>query len=285
LYHVVLSCISRYKKVDFYSYSQIDKHITLIFTGRLIEMSNFYRKHSDDDDNVWDEPMYNKKRQKLSNLDNIMGYFVDKYEKAIFIAGDREIHFNAHVDGETITRMKKLISMIVDENKDKLVNFDDEGKVPAERANDPDFVITYIVDSPGGSVHDILNFVDYIYFLRGTFSNIKFTSVITGMVASAGTIMCVVADKKQMTRFAFAMIHELSTGVSRTNYTRIMTHSKFVKDLHMALVAIYQECRGIGLDNVEETKKLEDQLIRETWLTPTEYKELKFIDEIIAIKK
>lgn len=233
----------------------------------------------------------NNKRMKCNNnilynentLANIS--YPDKYEKSIFIAGNKEIHFNAHVDGETITRIKKLISIIVDDNIDQLVKYDSDGNIPIEKKSDPDFVITYIVNSPGGSVHDILDFVDYIGILRTTYSNIKFTSIITGMVASAGTIMCVIADKKQMTRFAFAMIHELSSGVNRTNYTRIISHADHMKDIHSALTTIYQENRKINVDDVVEMNKLEDQLIRETWMTATQYKNLNFIDEIIADKR
>ena len=59
------------------------------------------------------------KRQRNNDYDynelNVMSYHVpDKYEKCIFATGEKEIHFNAHVDGETITRLKKLISVIVE---------------------------------------------------------------------------------------------------------------------------------------------------------------------------
>lgn len=208
--------------------------------------------------------------------------FPDKYDKSIFLAGEREIHFNSHVDGETITRIKKLISNVVEKNKDKLVKFGEDGKVPTERIDDPNINITYIVNSPGGSVHDVLDFVDYIGILRATFYNIRFTSIITGMVASAGTIMCIIADKRQMTRFSFAMVHELTTGVSRTNYTRIITHAEFIQNVHTALLTIYQEARGIPLTDVIKTKELEELLIKESWMTPHQYMNLGFIDEIIA---
>lgn len=208
----------------------------------------------------------------------------DKYENCIFIAGNKEIHFNAHVDGDTITRLKKLISIVVNENKDKLVKYDD-GVIPYGREKDPPVIITYIVNSPGGSVHDVLDFVDYIGILRNTFVNIKFTSIITGMVASAGTIMCIIADKRQMTRFAFAMIHELSTGLSRANYTRIMTHAEFIKQLHDVLVLIYLECRKIPLDDIAKRNELELQLKNETWMTAEQYREGGFVDEIIASRR
>jgi ATP-dependent protease ClpP protease subunit len=204
------------------------------------------------------------------------------YEESIFIAGDKEVHFNARIDDVSITRMKKLISIIVDDNKDQLVKYDADKKVPNGREKDLDMVITYIVNSPGGSVHDVLDFVDYINHLRDTYYNIKFTSIITGMVASAGTVMCVIADKRHMTRFAFAMIHELSTGLARSNYTHIMTHAEFIKNLHDVLVIIYQEYRGIDPCDVDKKKELENLLKDQVWMTPKKYKELGFIDEIIA---
>jgi len=208
--------------------------------------------------------------------------YLDPYADKIYIAGKHEIHFTAHVDGDTITRMKKLISEIINDNRHMLVRYDESGK--PER-DDKDFDITYIVNSPGGSVTSILDFVDYIEFLRSTYANLKFTSIITGLVASAGTIMCVVADRRKMTRFAHAMIHELSGGGGRTNYTRILTHAEFVQKLHRSLNIIYQEARGLDPEDQTEMKKLEDLLIRETWLTSTEYLNLGFVHNIISEKK
>ena len=206
-----------------------------------------------------------------------------KYDDAIFVAGEREIHFNAQIDGDTITRFKKLISNVVNDNKEQLVKFDDDGNVPLGREKDSDVIITYIVNSPGGSVHDVLDFVDYINFLRRTYSNIKFTSIITGMVASAGTVMCVIADRRHMTRFAFAMIHELSTGLSRTNYTKIQTHADFIRDVHNDLVTIYQEYRGIDPSNIESKTELETLLRNESWMDAYKYKSCGFIEEVIGV--
>ncbi len=225
----------------------------------------------------------NNDRSKKRNRQTVHSYHVaHPYQESIFIAGDKEVHFNAGIDDVSITRMKKLISIIVDENKEQLVKYDTDGKVPSGREKDPDIVVTYIVNSPGGSVHDVLDFVDYINHLRDTYFNIKFTSIITGMVASAGTVMCVIADKRQMTRFAFAMIHELSTGLSRSNYTHIMTHAEFIKNLHDVLVVIYQEYRGIDPADIDKRKELENLLKDQVWMTPNKYKELGFIDDIIA---
>ncbi len=209
--------------------------------------------------------------------------YPDIYERAIFMAGDREIHFNAHIDGETISRIKKYISIIVNENKEYLIRRYDsnEDSEKSDKKKDPDVVITYIVNSPGGSVIDILDFVDYIELLRKTYSNIKFTSIITGLCASAATIMCVIADNKQMTRFAFAMIHELSTGLNRTNFTKAVNHTSFIKSMHHALITIYNEYRGISMDNQVEIAKIEDMMLRETWMTASEYISHGFVDKIL----
>lgn len=259
--------------------------VNLLNTLYLIALMSYHnqkRNRDDDSDSEYDHyDCPELKRTKRDEHINMLRY-PEKYDNTIFIAGTREIHFNAHVDGDTICRIKKLISIIVDENKDKLVKFEKNGTIPKNRADDPPVTITILVNSPGGSVHDVLDFVDYINFLRCTFVNIKFTSIITGLVASAGTIMCVIADKKQMTRFAFAMIHELSTGMPRSNYTRILTYADSLKNVHNALITIYQECRGIDINDTQKTKELEELLIRETWMTPEQYKELGFIDEIIA---
>ena len=54
--------------------------------------------------------------------------FVEPHSDKIYIAGKREIHFTADVDEDTITRFKKLIAEIVNDNKHMLVKFDKDGK-------------------------------------------------------------------------------------------------------------------------------------------------------------
>lgn len=251
--------------------------------------NNKRRRLISDDD--YDNDHNEFKRRRTNNDDNddnnIKHYhcgmkYPDKYDNSIFKAGAREIHFNAHVDGETIAKIKKIISNIVDEHKDKLVKFEKDGSIPSNRAKDPPIVITIVINSPGGGVHDVLDFVDYINLLRCTFSNIKFTSIISGLVASAGTIMGAICDKKQMTRFAFAMIHELSCNIARNTFTRLRTHGEFLQNVHNVLVTIYQESRGIDINDVEKKRELEKMLLDETWMTAEEYKKHGFVDEIIA---
>ena len=223
---------------------------------------------------------YGAQKRKRDNDILCAHYHLDPYEKNVYIAGENEIHYNADVNDESITRFNKLVSIIVEDNKDKLVKYDKDGSNPDDK-REP-FTITYIVNSGGGVISSVLTLIDYIGYLRCTYANIRFTSIITGMAASCGTIMAIIADKKQMTRFAAAMVHELSVGLPRTSYTKVMTHSEFVHNLHDILVTIYQEGRGIDPSDKEKRDELERLLQRETWMTAQQYKDNGFIDEIIA---
>jgi ATP-dependent protease ClpP protease subunit len=223
----------------------------------------------------------NMKMQRVEN------YVNDPYERSIYIAGKKEVHFNAGVTSESICRIKKLISEIISDHSHLLIrretNKKDLNKIIDDNDDDDndEFVITYIVNSGGGSVHAVLDFVDFINYQKSIFSNLKFTSIATGLVASAGTTMCIVADYRKMTKSAFAMIHELSTGVSRSNYTKIRTYSDFLDKLHKRLVDIYLESRGFSIEDDIERTRLEKELLEETWMTAEEYKSAGFVSEII----
>ena len=93
------------------------------------------------------------------------------------------------------------------------------------------------------------------------------------MVASAGTIMCIVADKRLITKHATAMIHELSSGRSG-KFTHLMSYSKHLTDVHNILLNIYLE----GSPNTKE--ELERILNTETWYNAQEYLDSGFVDEI-----
>lgn len=204
-----------------------------------------------------DEPMV--KRPKL------LKHYEEDDDVFIYAVGT-QIHFTADINDYTIERLirlfTKIIGTTVNKNKHK---------------KDEKIEITYIVDSPGGSVSAAFKFIDFLNLTKSKYSNIIFTSIITGTVASAGTIISVVADRKYMTPNAYAMIHELSAG-NRGKYTQLMSYSKHLIDIHNNIVQIY-------LDNVSICrKKLEHLLKDETWFTAEEYKKLGFVDEIKPTK-
>lgn len=171
-----------------------------------------------------------------------------------------EIHFSADIDKLTVDLLIRQMSKLI-EKKYKNINDDEE------------ITITYVVDTPGGSVTAVLKFVDFITLTREKYPNLKLVSVITGLVASAGTIMSIVADKRIMTSNAHAMIHELSSGNSG-RFTQMIAYAGFIKELNEKLMDIYLKKTNL------EREKLEQLMMKDTWYNASDYKNNGFVDEI-----
>jgi ATP-dependent protease ClpP protease subunit len=213
------------------------------------------RIDSDDQRRNIDEPYYyDLELEKMDEPERI------PLSSLVYAIGT-EIHFSAGIDKMSIQEMIRLITTIVNDNVAKYIGTADK------------LTITYIVDSPGGSVTSILKFVDFLKIIKDTYKFVEFVSVITGLTASAGTIMAIVADKRYMTTHAYAMIHELSSSNNGT-FTHMKSYSKFLERMHDDLVDIY--ISKTKMDRGELEKLLND----ETWLSAEKYKELKFVDEI-----
>ncbi len=188
----------------------------------------------------------NSKKRKRVEVDS---------NNLIYAVGN-EIHFTAGIDTLSIELIIKEITTIIH-------NHDSNEKL----------TITYIVDSPGGCVTSVLKFVDFIRMAKTKYPCVEFVSVITGLVASAGTIMCIVADKRYMTKNSHAMIHELSAG-KMGKYTHLVSHTEFLTKLHDILLDIYLE---------RSNKKKEDlvELLKnETWFNAKQYKQFGFVDDL-----
>ena len=176
-----------------------------------------------------------------------------------------EIHFCEGINNATMEIMIRKISKIIEKNHNKYKDY---------KEGDEKLKITYIVNSQGGSVTAVLRFVDFIKLVRKKYPFVEFTSIITGIVASAATIMCIVADKRHMTPNSTAMVHELSS-FNGGKFTHMMSYSEFLINLHETLANIY-------LEKCKCTKEeLEELLMKESWFLAQKYLELGFIDEII----
>jgi ATP-dependent Clp protease, protease subunit len=103
---------------------------------------------------------------------------------------------------------------------------------------------------------------------------LEYTSIITGTVASAGSIFAIVCDKRYMTKHSHLMIHELAAG--RTGkFTHLKSYQKHLNDLHDVLVDIYLEkCK-------KPRDEIESLLAKETWWNAEESLEHGFIDKIV----
>ncbi len=185
-------------------------------------------------------------------------------DNSLIYAIGKEVHFTGGINQDSIERVIKIFTKIIYE-------YELKHKSGGKKKLD----IVYIIDSPGGSVTSILKFVDYIKMTKKKYPYITYTSIINGMAASAGTIMAVTADRRKMTKNAFAMIHELATNGGGGKYTHITSYGKHLTNMHNTLLDIYMTVAKNTRSEVEELLK------NESWYTAKEYQELGFIDEII----
>jgi ATP-dependent protease ClpP protease subunit len=204
-----------------------------------------------DSDNESYEPA--TKKRKVENKTALLD------EKFVYTIGN-EIHFTAGINKVSIQEIIKQMTTLIHDHKKK--------------SDEPDKLnIIYIVDSPGGSVTSILKFVDFINVAKKKYPFVEFTSIVTGLTASAGTIMAIAADKRFMTKNAHAMVHELSSGNSG-KYTEFRSYVKFLDQLHEKLVNIYCEKTKKSKEEIESIMR------NETWFTAEDYLKFGFIDEI-----
>jgi ATP-dependent protease ClpP protease subunit len=209
----------------------------------------------------------NNKKRKLNDIsDNDTNKC--NHDNSIFKIGN-EIYFTCGIDNYSIQLIIKYISEIIHEHlKEHKKNKNDK-----TYNNIPELDIVYIVDSPGGSVSAVLKFVDFIKIIKDKYKFIRTTSIISGMVASAGTIMALTADEKIMTKNANAMIHELSAG-NRCKFTEFKSYMTHLQTLNDRLVNIY--C----LKTKKTKEEIELLLNKETWFSADEYYKNGFVDKI-----
>lgn len=188
---------------------------------------------------------------------------------------ENELHFSGVVNKGTIEEAIKLIGTMVSkyllEKNGKLQFNKNDNKNDNKK-----LTITIIIDSPGGSVTSVLKFVDYVNMLREKYNFIEFVSILTGLCASAATIMAIVANKSYATKNAEIMIHELHSADGYHSLTHLNSRNKNINDSHNKLTNIYLEKIGNKLSR----EQLEQYLNKETWFTSSEYLDMGFIDGI-----
>lgn len=201
-------------------------------------------------------PSSNKRRK----IDESKKYI--EIDNDLIYTFDTEIHFTGPIDSNSISKIIKEITKIIHNKKlDKKYN------------NEKKLEISYVVDSGGGCVNSVLKFVDFIRIVKKKYPNIEFTSIGTGLIASAATIMCAVADKRYMTHNADAMLHELSSG-NYGKFTHLMSYTTYLSKTHDKLVNIYLEKSKMNKEEINELLK------NETWFTSSEYLKKGLIDEL-----
>lgn len=181
------------------------------------------------------------------------------YEQKIY-RFQNEIFFNASVNVETINRLIKFVHEVIHDEK-----------LSAYREQN-DLEIILHIDSHGGVVKDAFKFIDMVRQLQK--KKIKLRTIINGAACSSATLMAIVADKKQMTKNSYAMIHEISS-VLWGQYTQMKSYMKHLDTVQKSIANLYKE-----YTNLEE-EEINLMMGKESWFSADEYLEKGFVDELI----
>ena len=134
--------------------------------------------------------------------------------------------------------------------------------------------ILFIINSPGGAVDSGFAIWDNIKLLT-----CPVYTLVTGLAASMGSLLSLVADKGK--RFATAnsriMIHQpLISGVIRGQATDLDIQAKEMLKTREMIVSIYADATG------KDPKDIEKAIDRDNWMSPIEAKAFGLIDKVIG---
>lgn len=160
-----------------------------------------------------------------------------------------EIVFCGPVNDQTASRLIRLIRETIDEVT-TAVRESQKQLVPDESLTDLVDIevspkpIRLVLNTSGGSVHAAWAIVDTILN-----SKVDIHTVVSGFVASAGTLISIAGKKRFMYKHAHTLIHEVRSG-AWGRYSDMRDHIANTDKLMNSLVAFY----------VERTNMQEDEL-------------------------
>lgn len=140
-------------------------------------------------------------------------------------------------------------------------------------AQDPGKPILLIINSPGGSVDSGFAVWDQIKMMRS-----PVTTLVTGLAASMGSILSLVAGKGKRfaTQHSRIMIHQPAIhGIIRGQATDLEIQAKEILKTRNSIIHIYMEATG------RKFEELEKALDRDTWMNAQEALEYGLIDKIV----
>ena len=137
--------------------------------------------------------------------------------------------------------------------------------------------ILFVINSPGGSVDSGFAIWDQIKMLSS-----PVTTLVTGLAASMGSLLSLVAGKgKRLATYnARIMIHQpLIGGVIRGQATDLDIQAKEMLKTRAMLVDIYSEATG------KDKTAIEKAINRDNWMTAEEAKTFGLLDKIVTSMK
>lgn len=138
---------------------------------------------------------------------------------------------------------------------------------------DPGKEITFIINSPGGSVDAGYAIWDQVKMITS-----PITTLVTGMAASMGSVLalCASPGRKFATANARFMIHQPSMGGIQGPATDIAIYAEEIVKTKKRITELYVEITGKSEEDVM------DALERDKWLSPQEALDFGLIDRIVT---
>jgi ATP-dependent Clp protease protease subunit len=137
--------------------------------------------------------------------------------------------------------------------------------------------ILFVINSPGGSVDSGFAIWDQIKMISS-----PVITLVTGLAASMGSLLSLVADKgrRLATTNARIMIHQpLIGGVIRGQATDLDIQAKEMLKTRAMIVDIYADATG------KDPKIIEKAINRDNWMTAEEAKSFGLVDQIVTSMK
>lgn len=138
---------------------------------------------------------------------------------------------------------------------------------------DPGKPILLVINSPGGSVDAGFAIWDQVKMISS-----PVTTLVTGLAASMGSVLSLVAarGKRLATPFARIMIHQpLIGGVIKGQATDLDIQAKEMLKTRSMLVKLYSEATG------KDAATIERAIDRDTWMSAEEALKFGLLDRII----
>jgi ATP-dependent Clp protease protease subunit len=141
----------------------------------------------------------------------------------------------------------------------------------------PGKAITFIINSPGGSVDAGFAVWDQIKMISS-----PVTTVVTGLAASMGSILslCAVKGRRLATPNARILIHQPSIhGAVRGQASDLEIHAREILKTRSRIIDLYVEASG------KDRETIAAAIERDTWLTADEAKDFGLIDRVVTTFK
>ena len=190
-----------------------------------------------------------------------------------------EIHFNAGVNDESISKLIEHLLVMENKIKTKKKNLKRKIRDFEKDATNTDLIrfdieikpkaIKLYITTHGGSVYQVFSAIDTIKNMT-----VPVHTICKGFVASAGTLLSLAGKKKYITENSYMLIHELRTmswgkfSFVKDNFDNCNSLMEHIKDYYVANTKITRE-------------ELDVQLVKDLTWNADKCLEKGLVDEII----